>query len=126
MIEQLFDHLPELVFFVKDHNGRYVVVNQSLVERRGLRENREVLGRHASDIFPKKLADRCAKLDKTVLREGQSIIDRLELHWYVRRLCMASQQRQQHGIRIISFEVIERGGQPRWNNIPISSRGPIL
>jgi PAS domain S-box-containing protein len=85
MIEQLFDHVPEIVFFVKDHFGRYVAVNQSLVERCGLREKREVLGRHVQDIFPKELAERYAKQDEAVLRKGQLIVDRLELHWYIRR-----------------------------------------
>jgi len=85
MIEQLFDHVPEIVFFVKDHSGRYVAVNQSLVERCGLREKRQVLGRHVRDIFPKELAERYARQDETVLRKGHSIIDRLELHWYIQR-----------------------------------------
>jgi PAS domain S-box-containing protein len=85
MMEQLFDHVPEIVFFVKDHNGRYVSVNESLVERCGLREKRQLLGRHVRDIFPKELAERYAKQDEAVLRKGRSIIDRLELHWYIRR-----------------------------------------
>jgi PAS domain S-box-containing protein len=85
MMGQLFDHVPEIVFFVKDHCGRYVVVNQSLVERCGLREKREVLGRHVRDVFPAELAERYAKQDEAVLRKGQSIVDRLELHWYIRR-----------------------------------------
>ncbi|HUD45415.1 MAG TPA: AraC family transcriptional regulator [Candidatus Baltobacteraceae bacterium] len=84
-IEQLFDHVPEIVFFVKDRNGRYVAVNQSLVERCGLREKRELLGRHVRDIFPRELAERYASQDEAVLRKGRSIIDRLELHWYIRR-----------------------------------------
>jgi PAS domain S-box-containing protein len=85
MIEQLFDHVPEIVFFVKDHYGRYVAVNQSLVERCGLREKRELIGRHVRDIFPRELAERYATQDEAVLRRGRSIIDRLELHWYIRR-----------------------------------------
>jgi PAS domain S-box-containing protein len=85
IMEQLFDHVPEIVFFVKDGSGRYVAVNQSLVERCGLREKRELLGRHVRDIFPKELAERYAGQDEAVLRKGQSIIDRLELHWYIRR-----------------------------------------
>ena len=85
MIEKLFDHVPEIVFFVKDHYGRYVAVNQSLVERCGLSEKRQVLGRHVWDIFPKELAERYARQDESVLRKGRPIIDRLELHWYIRR-----------------------------------------
>lgn len=85
MIEQVFDHVPETVFFIKDRRGLYVAVNQTLVERCGLREKRELLGRHVCAVFPKELAERYANQDETVLRTGHSIIDRLELHWYVRR-----------------------------------------
>ena len=53
MIEQLFDHVPETVFFLKDRRGLYIAVNQTLVERCGLREKRELLGRHVRMVFPK-------------------------------------------------------------------------
>lgn len=85
MLEALFDHLPETAFFLKDTEGRYVAVNQSLVERCGLRMKRELLGRHVRDIFPGPLAERYAAQDRSVLRTGRSITDRLELHWYARR-----------------------------------------
>lgn len=85
MIEQLFDHVPETVFFIKDRRGHYVAVNQTLVERCGLRAKRELLGRHVRMVFPRELAERYATQDETVLRTGRPIIDRLELHWYARR-----------------------------------------
>lgn len=85
MIEQLFDHVPETVFFIKDRRGHYVAVNQTLVERCGLREKRQLLGRHVRTVFPLELAERFANQDETVLRTGRPIIDRLELHWYARR-----------------------------------------
>ena len=84
VMEQLFDHIPDTVFFLKDSAGRYLAVNQSLVERCGLREKRELIGRHVRDIFPRDLAARYAAQDEAVLRTGRLIIDRLELHWYAR------------------------------------------
>src|SRR5471030_2339183 len=36
--EQLFDALPDVVFFVKDAQARYVVVNQTLVQRCGVKD----------------------------------------------------------------------------------------
>ncbi len=84
-IEQLFDHVPETVFFVKDSRGRYLAVNHSLVERCGLRDKRELLGRHVREIFPAELAAPYAAQDETVLRTGRAITDHLELHWYARR-----------------------------------------
>ena len=85
VLEQIFDHLPETAFFLKDHHGRYRVVNQSLAERCGLRSRQDLLGRHVRDIFPAPLAERYAAQDGSVLRTGRAIIDRLELHWYARR-----------------------------------------
>ena len=53
MIEQLFDHVPETVFFIKDRRGHYVAVNQTLVERCGLGEKSELIGRHVREVFPR-------------------------------------------------------------------------
>ena len=85
MLEQLFDHVPDTVFFLKDTTGRYLAVNQSLVERCGLKEKRQLVGRRVQDIFPAELAKRYAAQDAIVVRTGRPIIDRLELHWYARR-----------------------------------------
>jgi PAS domain S-box-containing protein len=85
MIEQLFDHVPETVFFLKDCAGRYLAVNQTLVERCGLQQKRDLLGRHVREVFPPELAEHYASQDETVLRTGRPIIDRLELHWYAHR-----------------------------------------
>jgi PAS domain S-box-containing protein len=84
-IEQLFDHIPETAFFIKDNRGRYLAVNQSLVERCGCRTKKELLGRHVREIYPRELADLYASQDQTVLRTGRPIIDHLELHWYAHR-----------------------------------------
>src|SRR5688572_16446781 len=85
MLEQLFDHLPETAFFLKDTQGRYLAVNQSLVERCGLRTKHDLIGRHVRDIFPAPLAERYASQDSSVVRTGRPIVERLELHWYARR-----------------------------------------
>ncbi|MFM9030261.1 MAG: hypothetical protein ACKOTF_06210 [Opitutaceae bacterium] len=36
LLEELFDHTPDIAFFIKDAAGRYTTVNHSLVERHGL------------------------------------------------------------------------------------------
>jgi PAS domain S-box-containing protein len=82
---QLFDHLPETAFFLKDSKGRYLAVNLSLVERCGLQEKQQLVGRHVREIFPKDLAELYARQDEAVLRTGRTITDHLELHWYERR-----------------------------------------
>jgi len=85
VLASLFDHLPDTVFFVKDLSGRYLAVNQTLVERCGLTSKNDLLGRPVRDIFTRDLAERYAAQDAAVLRTGRPIVDRLELHWYPRR-----------------------------------------
>lgn len=85
IIEQLFDHVPETAFFLKDSRGRYLAVNQSLVERCGVQTKAELLGRDVREVFPKLLAQLYATQDQAVLRTGRPIIDHLELHWYEHR-----------------------------------------
>src|SRR5689334_23055461 len=80
----LFEHVPDLVFFVKDRAGRYLAVNGTLAQRCGVRERAALLGRHVREVFPPALAARYAAQDESVLRTGRAILDRLELHWYAR------------------------------------------
>ncbi len=51
VIEQLFDHVPDTVFFVKDRAGRYLATNQTLVERCGLRTKAELLGQAVTNLL---------------------------------------------------------------------------
>lgn len=80
--EALFDCLPDVVFFIKNHRGQYVVVNQTLVERCGLHEKREILGKQVHEVFPLSLARSYRDQDEEVLRSGNPISNQLELHFY--------------------------------------------
>jgi PAS domain S-box-containing protein len=80
--EALFDCLPDAAFFVKNSRGEYVVVNQALVERCGLREKRALLGRRADEVFPAPLGQSYRAQDENVLRSGEAILNQLELHFY--------------------------------------------
>jgi AraC-like DNA-binding protein len=80
--EALFDCLPDVVFFVKNDRGEYVVVNQTLVERCGRRTKEELFGRTADEVFPAPLGRGYRLQDDEVLRAGHAIRDQLELHVY--------------------------------------------
>ncbi len=82
LLVQLFDHAPDVAFFVKDREGRYVFVNESLVERSGLRSKSDLIGKRSQDVFPGDLGRVPTSQDQSVLRSGRPIYDRLELHWY--------------------------------------------
>jgi PAS domain S-box-containing protein len=82
LLAELFDRAPDITFFVKDREGRYLVVNDSLVERCGHRTKAELIGKRVSDIFPGDLGRRPFEQDASVLRTGRPIYELLELHWY--------------------------------------------
>jgi len=82
LLEQLFDHTPDLAFFIKDDCGRYLVVNQSLLERHGLKSKDEMIGRRPCDVCPGDFGRIPAEQDAVILRTGKPIMERLEMHWY--------------------------------------------
>lgn len=93
--EILFDRIPDVVFFIKDRDGRYAVVNQTLVARCGKRNKNELLGQTARQVFPSPLGNRFFEQDRSVLASGIPIVQRLELHLFPTRLegwCLTDKQ----------------------------------
>ncbi len=82
MAEELFDAIPDCVFFVKDVEGRYVAVNQALVTRCGKEGKDELIGRTAREVFPAPLGERYTEQDVEVIHSGRAIRGELELHLY--------------------------------------------
>lgn len=82
--ETLFDQIPDMVFFMKDREARYTVVNQTLVDRCGLGGKEDLLGKTVLDIFPAPLGEGYYEQDTEVLETGAPVTDLLELHLYER------------------------------------------
>lgn len=82
LLEQLFDQAPDVAFFVKDLEGRYAVVNQSLVRRHGLKSKSEVVGKRPSDICEGEFGRIPSQQDSDVLRTGKPLINHLEMQWH--------------------------------------------
>jgi AraC-like DNA-binding protein len=80
--EALFDCVTDLVFFIKNSRYEYVVVNQTLADRCGLREKSELIGRRADEVFPTRLGQAYRAQDERVLRSGEAIFNQLELHFF--------------------------------------------
>jgi PAS domain S-box-containing protein len=79
---ELFDRVADTVFFIKDHEGRYVAANETLAHRCGFADKRPLLGRKASEVFLSPLGERFEAQDRKVISEGLSIRGRMELHLY--------------------------------------------
>jgi len=80
--EPLFDALPDVVFFVKDAQARYVVVNQTLVQRCGVKNKAALIGRTPAEVFAQPFGLGYLAQDMAVLGGADAIEDQLELHLY--------------------------------------------
>ena len=78
----LFDLLPDVVFFVKDNEGRYTHANVTLRKRLGMLRGIGPIGKTAADVFPEPLGSRYLQQDLRVIQTGRPIIDELERHLF--------------------------------------------
>ncbi|HHE4713730.1 AraC family transcriptional regulator [Acinetobacter baumannii] len=83
-IEPLFDALSSVVFFIKNIEARYVFVNQTLVNRCGLKDKTAILGKTSSEVFPHSLGKIYTSQDLQVIRRGKKLTEQLELHLYAK------------------------------------------
>ena len=77
-VESLFDSMGDVVYCVKDREGRYQSVNQAFVERLDVANKSDVVGKTSYDFFPDDLAEVYEAQDKSVFAEGRPIQDQLE------------------------------------------------
>ncbi len=80
--EELFDHLSDIVYFIKDAQGAYLIVNKTLVARCGVANKTALIGRTAAEVLRKPLGDRFAAQDARVLGTGVPLLSQMELHVY--------------------------------------------
>ena len=78
--ETLFDQLSDIVYFVKNEKGEYIVVNQTLVERCGLADKSSLIGKTSDQVYPLSLGSEYRKQDDQILKDGTPILNQLELH----------------------------------------------
>lgn len=78
----IFDHVPDIVFSVKDRTGRYVLMSESCVVRCGLASKQEAIGTTAFDLFPVPMAERYAYQDEQLFLSGRCVVDNLDLTLY--------------------------------------------
>lgn len=81
-LEMTLDHVPDIVFFVKDDDARYVALNHTLVLRTGVEHKDALRGKTARAVFPTPLGESYEAQDQRVLRTGVPIEGQLELHLY--------------------------------------------
>lgn len=80
--EEMFDQIPDIVFFIKNLSGNYVSVNHTLVKRSGKQSKSELIGCSPSQILGDRLGKGYETQDQKVLASGKKLVDELELHVY--------------------------------------------
>lgn len=80
--EALFDTQSDLVFFIKNERGEYVLVNQTLAKRCGVPNKSELIGKTARDVFPDSLGRNYFEQDMSLIQSGEPLLNELELHAY--------------------------------------------
>jgi AraC-like DNA-binding protein len=81
-LEPVFDALPEVVFFIKDAQARYALVNRTLASRCGCKDKRALIGKTTADVFPSRFGSVYMAQDQAIIDGGPAIADQLELHLY--------------------------------------------
>jgi AraC-like DNA-binding protein len=75
---QVFDLMPDVSFFMKDLDGRFVALNRLGCEFCGVRSARDAFGKTDRDFFPRDRADAYMADDRVVMQTGQAVCNRIE------------------------------------------------
>ncbi|MEM9016618.1 MAG: AraC family transcriptional regulator [Verrucomicrobiota bacterium] len=96
----LFDHLPGVLFFAKDTEGRLLVANDALLDLYGYHNEKDFWGVTDFDLLPRSLAEKFRADDLRVIESAEPLLEIVEVF-------------------------ISRQGIPAWfltNKIPVWSR----
>ena len=114
--EALFDRMPDTLYAIKDRNGRYVSISETVVQRCGIRRKQDAIGKTAFDLYPRPMAERYARQDERLFRTGRPIVDNLDLTVYRNGgagWCLSTKepiynrQRRLVGLAAISKDLVE-------------------
>ncbi|MDB5050810.1 MAG: hypothetical protein JWO30_3881 [Fibrobacteres bacterium] len=76
---KLFDHLPGVLFFVKNRNGEILFANEGLVRLYGYGSEAEFIGRTDFELVPRRLAEKYRADDLKILESGNPMLNIVEL-----------------------------------------------
>jgi PAS domain S-box-containing protein len=76
---ELLEHLPDTQFFAKDREGRFMAANACFLNACGLKSESDLIGKTDLEVWPRHLAEGYRRDDQWVMRQGKSIINKLEL-----------------------------------------------
>ena len=75
----VFDGLPDTLFYIKDKKSRWITCNEASLRFLNFSSKEDVFGIIEADFFPQVLADTIRQDDINVIQNNQEITDRAEL-----------------------------------------------
>ncbi|MGB0371793.1 MAG: AraC family transcriptional regulator [Opitutales bacterium] len=124
LAEELFEHLPGVLFFVKDRDRRFVYVNQGLSDMFGLSRKADIIGKFDTEYCDEYADSAYRKDDEKVILGGESIINKVELvttmngiiKWHVTsKTPLISKDGSIQGLVGITRELKDQGSAPLQN-----------
>lgn len=90
-LADLFDHLPDVYFFLKTADSRFVKLNRAMCRLHGVEDDRTMVGKTDHDYHRAELADRYVAEDRRVMESGEALPNQVwlvptvegELRWYL-------------------------------------------
>jgi len=91
LLADLFNFLPGVYLFIKDHQHRYIKVSQNLAELHGCASESDMIGKCDFDFNPPALASQYVEEDRKVMQERKPLVDQIWLvqdadgmpHWHL-------------------------------------------
>jgi len=80
-LREIFEHLPDVYFFVKNTAGCMIAASSAILNRLGMKSEADFIGRTDHEVYPRQLADAYTADDAQVFRSGRPLINRLEI-WF--------------------------------------------
>ncbi|WP_070108555.1 AraC family transcriptional regulator [Burkholderia plantarii] len=126
LLAPVLDALPDVAFFVKDVQGRYVLANRTLAQRCGFKEKSGLYGKTTEEVFPRRFGRSYLEQDMAAIHAGQQLTDQLELHLYPGRQpgwCLTTKEplREADG-RVVGLAGISRDLKANEGSHPAYSR----
>lgn len=78
-VRDLFECLPDLMYFAKDSHLRLMAGNRAFVHHCGFKNESELIGKTDHEIFPPQMAEKFAQDDRQILESGKAMNDMVEL-----------------------------------------------
>ena len=78
-LKTAFDLLPKVIFYVKNHDRRWVTCNRAALGLLRMSSLSDVIGATEEDFFPPAITEAIKEDDLQIIENGECIVDRVEV-----------------------------------------------